>query len=156
MSFQTISSDKWQAALPDGWLRGDSGTEGVTYFESPDRCAGAYFSAWRTRDQSLFDAMQDTRAIEYRQLPPSSDGSWEIVGSTECVNEGLTEFLTEYLNRVDRYRIVSRLLGRGDWYVRFTFHDYNCADLAVSKGLSDPWLASLALREATVHDRETA
>ncbi|HET9232651.1 MAG TPA: hypothetical protein VFP10_00760 [Candidatus Eisenbacteria bacterium] len=145
MSHQ-VTTELWEAQLPEGWIQVHRDPEEEVYFESPDGAKGVYVSAWRTRNQSLVEAMRDTRAVEKRNLPPSGRGSWEVLTSKELDSGPDIDAETEYINRADRYRIVSRLLGRDDFYVRMTYHDYDCADPAESEESSRSVLQSLTLR----------
>lgn len=146
MRVQTIRTDHWVARLPEDWSRVDREPPEVVYFEAPDHSAGVYFSNWRVAGQSLRAAMQDAGAIERQSLPPSATGEWEVLRQLEADTDSQLETTTEYLNRVDQYRIVSRLLGRDDEYVRMTYHDYACTDLGRSVERSGPIIESLALR----------
>jgi hypothetical protein len=146
MSIQTISTDFWEVQFPETWVYKDQGIEKTTYFEAPDGTQGVYLSTWRTDDEPLLAAMRSARVIEQRHLPTAGDGEWEVLQSTEQEGELCTEVRSEYLNRAAGYRIVSRLLGRADCYVRLTYHDYGCADLTISNTRSEPWIQSLCLR----------
>jgi len=44
MKSQTVSTEMWQAQLPEDWTLIE-GTGSSIYFESPDGAAGAYFLA---------------------------------------------------------------------------------------------------------------
>jgi hypothetical protein len=121
--------------------------EEVVYFEAPDHSAGAYFSTWQMAGQLLLDAMRDTLRIELRNLPATDHGSWEVLSRSESNSGPELEMLTEYFNLSAKYRIVSRLLGRGDRYVRLSLHDYHCIDPVVSAAHSSPIVASLVLVE---------
>jgi hypothetical protein len=145
MSPQTIRTEFWEAQLPAGWVQSEREPKEVVYFESPDGTAGVYLSTWRIAGQPLIAAMRDTQAIEERNLPPTERGRWEVLKSDQLGGSDI-EAATEYLNRTDRYRIVSRMLGRGDFYVRLTYHDYDCVDPSESAQRSEPVLASLTLR----------
>lgn len=146
MTVQTISSDQWEVGLPESWIDREAGANGSLYFEAPNQTEGVYLSTWQTRDQPLRSAMLDTREIERRNLP-DVDGEWELLKSLEEEDHSHVEVFTEYFNPTAQYRIVSRLLGRADYYVRFTYHDYDCGDVRASTERSDPWIQSLALRD---------
>ncbi len=145
MDTMKISTDLWEAHVPEGWVHVEHESEGTVYFEAPDGAAGVYVTTWGVNGEPLRDVMDAAREIEQSNLPESK-GAWAVVGHTHDENGEQIEMLTEYLNRTDGYRIVSRLLGRNDFYVRFTFHDYGCDDVAVSAERSDPVVRSLMLR----------
>lgn len=145
MSEQTVSTDLWEARLPEAWVHVPQESEDSTYFESPDGSAGVYFSTWGTRGKSLADVLRDTWAIELRNLPDADSGKWEIVERSETSDGTWIEACAEYLNRADGHRIVSRLLGRDEFYVRLSYHDYDCIDRVKSAELSATILASLTL-----------
>ena len=147
MSFQTISTDLWELRVPEDWIYKDRGIEGTTYFEAPDGHEGIYRSTWRDTTQPLLKAMLDARTAEQRNLPTAGDGEWELLQTTETEGEANTEVRSEYFNRDAAYRIVSRLLGRADHYVRLSYHDYACTDLRVSTERSEIWIGPLRLRD---------
>ena len=147
MSTQVISTDLWEASLPEPWVRVDRDPQEVVYFESPDGTAGVYLSTWCVTGQSLLSALEGTQAIEWRNLPSPEHGQWEVLRRSESDHGVQIEAVTEYFNRADNYRIVSRLLGRDDHYVRLAYHDYSCTDARVSAEQSDPIVASLILRD---------
>ena len=147
-----VSSSFWKASLPDGWLRLEREPKEVVYFESPDHTAGIYFSTWRINGQSLSSALEDTRRIERRNLPKSDHGHWEALRDSQVVKGSEVESIVEYFNRVDKYRILSRLLGRDDQYIRVTYHDYGCVDLKVSAERSDPIVGSVVLTESSPNE----
>jgi hypothetical protein len=149
MSIQRLSTEYWEACLPETWAHVEREPDGTVYFESPDHATGVYLSTWRANGQSLADALRDTRAIELRNLPPSDAGRWEIIGSAEPGNGPVFDTTVEYLNRLERHRIVSRLLGRGDQYVRLCYHDYKCEDANVSARQSAAIISSLVLKESS-------
>jgi len=151
MSPQTISTEFWEAQLPDGWFQVQRDPNEVVYFESSDRTAGVYLSTWRVSGQSLLAAMRDARVIEKRNLPPTEHGRWEVLRSEELDNGADVEAAAEYLNRTDRYRIASRLLGRNDYFVRLTYHDYDCVNPTDSAERSGFVLTSLRLRGRRAH-----
>jgi len=146
---QTVGTDQWEVVLPGDWMRPEPRSDEQVYFESPNRSEGVYFIAVQTKNQPLRAAFQDMRVIEFRNLPPSEEGTWEVLSSTEEVRGAEVDAVTEYYNRTDNYRIVSRLLGREDFYVRLTYHDYYCTDPAVSARQSFHLLNSLTLLPET-------
>ena len=148
MSAQVVSSKFWEVRLPDEWALKDQEIEHTTYVEAPDGSQGVYVSTWRDSRRPLLTAMQEARAVERRNLPHAGNGSWEVLQSTENDGPSCIELLSEYLNLAATYRIVSRMLGRDDCYVRLTYHDYDCKDLAFSIERAEPWVRSLSLRAA--------
>jgi hypothetical protein len=149
MKEQVVSTDFWEARLPEDWVRADA--EPGVYFEAPDHTAGIYISTWRIRDESLQVAIQHARAIELKHLPAPTTGFWQVVSSTPIEAASEIDVRAEYLNRADHYRIVSRTLGRDHQYVRVTFHDYGCTDMALSAQRSEPIMASFGLRQRSTH-----
>jgi hypothetical protein len=147
MSSQVISTDFWAAELPHDWVRGDADPPQV-YFESPDHTAGIYISTWQIAGESLQKALERTRAIELKHLPKPTSGFWQVLLSMPIAAAAEIDTRADYLNRADQYRIVSRLLGRGEKYVRITFHDYGCGDLVQSNQRYEPIVSSFALRQA--------
>jgi hypothetical protein len=147
MSGQIVSTDFWEARLPEDWLRAEVEPGESVYFYAPDSTAGIYISTWRITDQSLQSALQHARAIELKHLPAPTAGFWQVISSTNIEAAPEIDARAEYFNRADHYRIVSRMLGRADQYVRITFHDYGCADRAKSALRSEPILESFVLRQ---------
>ena len=140
-----MSSDFWEVRLPDDWALKENDINHATYIEAPDGSHGVYVSAWRDTSRPLLAAMLEARAIERRNLPDVGGNDWEVVVSTEQHSRADVEIRSEYLSRSANYRIVSRSLGRGDSYVRLTYHDYNCRDYQNSAERSEPWVLSLRL-----------
>lgn len=91
--------------------------------------------------------MLKARAIERQNLPTAGDGEWELLHATERDGDSHIEVRTEYFNRGAAYRIVSRILGRGDYFVRLSYQDYDCQDVRFSTERSEPWISSLCLRD---------
>ena len=144
MKSQTVSTEMWQAQLPEDWTLIE-GTGSSIYFESPDGAAGAYFLAWRVFGRSLDEAVQDTRASERRALPETEEGQWEIVRSSAQDDAHQIDGVVEYFNRRSCYRIASRILGRRGYCVRLAYHDYYCTDFEQSAEQSVRWVTSLTL-----------
>jgi hypothetical protein len=145
MRKQTISTELWEAQLPEDWRLVEDETGQSTYFESPDRAAGAYFLAWRVSEPSLRAAVQSMRDIERRALPRTELGTWEVVRESSGGNGAGVDDTVEYFNRQSCYRIASRILGRSSNCVRFAYHDYSCTEFERSVNESKEWLASLTL-----------
>ncbi|HYV18756.1 MAG TPA: hypothetical protein VFC25_06985 [Verrucomicrobiae bacterium] len=150
MSTQVVSTDFWEAQLPEDWVHKEAEPSQEVYFEAPDHTAGVYISTWRIADESLQKALQTTRAVELKHLPAPRSGFWQVVSSTPIEDTPEIDARAEYFNRADQYRIVSRLLGRGDKYIRVTFHDYGCSDRARSARRSEPIVDSFMLRGQSV------
>ena len=150
MSVQTVSTDHWEAQLPEDWFHKPGQSERAVYFESPDHTAGVYLSTWRPNGQTLVAAARDAQAAVKRNLPTADDSVWEILKAKEDVSDAGFDLRSEYFNRKEAYRIESRILGRTDYYVLLNFHDYDCADPAASAARWSPWVESLRLTEATI------
>jgi len=147
MKKQMISTELWEAQLPEDWRLAENGTGQSIYFESPDSTAGANFLAWRPSQQSLLAAVQSMRDIERRALPKTEQGTWEVVRESSRSDEAGIDDIVEYFNRESCYRIASRILGRSGHCVRFAYHDYSCTEFERSVSESKEWLASLRLLE---------
>ena len=146
MSTQTIRGDVWEACLPEAWTEASCNIAGTSYFEAPDHACGVYLASWQVQGNRLLDAMRVTRRVELKHLP-GDQAHWVVVGKSESAGGAETEVVTEYFDRSDSYRIISRLLGHHDYYVRLVYHDYDCNDLATSNERSEPVVRSLRLRK---------
>src|SRR4030095_9783006 len=137
MSLQKLSSEHWEVWFPEDWIYKDQGIEHTTYFEAPDHAEGIYVSAWRDPNKPLLAAMRDVIVIERRSLQRYQEGEWELTGASEEEGEAQIDSRTEYFHALAGYRIASRVLGRADYFVRLTYHDYDCADPRVSADKSE-------------------
>jgi hypothetical protein len=142
VSFQRVSTDLWEVRLPEDWIQKPFDSEQTLYFEAADEAAGVYLSTWGIPGRPLREALEQLRAIELQNLP---DGSWDVLTRSENESGSEMEFVTEYFDRSSNYRIVSRALGRDGFYVRLTYHDYDCENLGDSTDRSQPLLDSLKL-----------
>jgi hypothetical protein len=131
--------------LPEEWLHKPGQVEGTFYFESPDESQGAYFSGWRTKGQPLRTLITNARASERRNLP--GGGNWVVFKESESDTESQIDLVSTYFNGDAKYLLTCRLLGREDFFLRLTVHDYGCEDPTESLHRSSPWVNSLTLCE---------
>ena len=149
MEFDRITTHNWTIAFPADWI--DKTQEGKSlYFESPDQEKGFYLSLWNMSDKELRTSEELVKSFQSTEIESflNDPKNWELLHKELNFNGSQAIGTWEVFNKLNSYRVYGKVISKGSFVLRATFHDYNCENIELSKEFYLPIVNSLELLNA--------
>ncbi len=147
--YSELSTPLWTVRLPADWfdLQDD---ESAVHFGADDDSKAVYITAHQLDggdDSSEEARVQWLVDKELANRAGMENYNWAIVGPSVTIEQGVCSVVLDSFDDARQYRIMTKLLLRGDTLIRAAFHDYLAEDIALSIAYFSPIVQSLRLRE---------
>lgn len=147
--YNQLSTSLWTLMLPQDWfdLQDD---EAAVHFGADDESKAVYITSHKLEHAdgtSEEDSVQWLVDNELSGRGGMEGYNWAFVGPSVAHQDGVCCIVIDTFDDARHYRIVTKLLLRGQTLVRAAFHDYFVEDIAHSIAYFSPVLQSLQFRE---------
>lgn len=125
----------WTFILPSHWALDKKRLPDAPYFESSDGSKGCYVKSLSFSPPPHRTAPQIAAHIQrvHRQaFEDDPKSKWRVMREESSSKGETAHSILDLFDKANSYRVLSKVLARGERAVQLTLHDYSCEDYAAS------------------------